>query len=93
MLQINSNGYQLANSVLSSSSSASPSPHFNKRTVKEDFEEDKEEEIGAEFESSRHFLMKPSAHFCNGDEEETTGGKAQLELQTKFKNPYTNNKK
>jgi hypothetical protein len=80
--QINSKGYQLANSLQSSSSSASP--YFKDRIaankkVEEEKEED-EEIVGAELESSRHFLMKPSAHFGNEDEEEKeiSGGLTRL---------------
>jgi len=50
--------------------------------VEVELEEEEEEEIvGAEFESSRVFLMKPSAHFGNHeeDEKEITGGLGRLE--------------
>jgi hypothetical protein len=43
--------------------------------------EEEEEIVGGEFESSRVFLMKPSAHFGNHeeDEKEITGGLGRLE--------------
>jgi hypothetical protein len=79
--QINSKGYQLANSLQSSSSDASS--YFNDRIANKKVEEEKEEDeeiVGAELESSRHFLMKPSAHFGNEDEEEKeiSGGLTRL---------------
>ena len=79
--QINSKGYQLANSLQSSSSGASP--YFKDRIANKKVEEEKEEDeeiVGAELESSRHFLMKPSAHFGNEDEEEKeiSGGLTRL---------------
>ncbi len=54
-----------------------------------DKEEEKEDIIGAEFESSRLYLLKPSAHF-NIDEEEkevVTGGLTKLSKFAKHKKP------
>lgn len=55
-------------------------------------QDEEEYNIGAEFESSRHSLLKPSAHFNIEEEEKevVTGGLAKLSTFARYKRPYSN---
>lgn len=84
--QINNVSYKLVNS-----SSSSALPHFNHHEVQV-AQDEEEYNIGAEFESSRDSLLKPSAHFNIEEEEKevVTGGLAKLSTFARYKRPYSN---